>query len=236
VTEKKDIEESWVKVERVNETHYEYKAIELNDYPVTKAAMILSIVIGCLSGFILVLGAIYGVNMVYINIIEMVANASKYSNIEKKDDTNLYEPLMGEDEGSNQQKGKGDDVPQMSYNIFKLIRQLFVLAPPLSAFVDYLCVLVSKKYINSAEAFYQHIFLEKNSKDVKDDELHDLEKEQITGKEMKTLYEKFCYLNGLLELKLDDENNLKVLARYGFKIETKSDSLTECYHAMLQNK
>lgn len=75
---------------------------------------------------------------------------------------------------------------------------MFVLAPPLSAFIDYLCVLVTKKYINSANEFYTHLF-EKKEKSNGDQELHDLTTESILGNEMKTLYEKFCFLNGFLE-------------------------------------
>jgi len=32
-----------------------------------------------------------------------------------------------------------------------------------------------------------------------DEELHNLEKDSIAGKDMKQLYEKFCYLNEYLE-------------------------------------
>ena len=46
---------------------------------------------------------------------------------------------------------------------------------------------------------------------------------------MKTLYEKFCYLKGLLERKLDDPENLKFLKKRGFKIEIRSDALSQCY-------
>lgn len=41
---------------------------------------------------------------------------------------------------------------------------------------------------------------------------------------MKTLYEKFCYLNGFLEQKLDDETNIKYLNEKGFKIEEREDA------------
>ena len=46
---------------------------------------------------------------------------------------------------------------------------------------------------------------------------------------MKNLYEKFCFLNGYLEQKLDDPDNIFLLEQFNFRIETKSDALTECY-------
>ena len=40
----------------------------------------------------------------------------------------------------------------------------------------------------------------------------------MLGNDFKTLYEKFCYLNGYLEQKLDDSSNVKLLRDKGFKI------------------
>jgi hypothetical protein len=41
---------------------------------------------------------------------------------------------------------------------------------------------------------------------------------------MKNLYEKFCYLHGYLEKKLDEPENLKLLSERGFKLEVKTDT------------
>ena len=65
--------------------------------------------------------------------------------------------------------------------------------------------------------------------------MHDLSKEQIVGLHVKTLYEKFCYLNGLLEQKLDDDAAIKELTNRGFKIEQKSDAQTECFIRIVFN-
>lgn len=46
----------------------------------------------------------------------------------------------------------------INLNISELFRTLFILAPPLSAFIDYLVVAISKKYINSVNEFYKHFF------------------------------------------------------------------------------
>lgn len=68
-----------------------------------------------------------------------------------------------------------------------------------------------------------------------DAELHDLTTEAMLGNDMKTLYEKFCYLNGFLEQKLDDSDNIKHLKEKGFKIEEKQDAQTESYVRVLLN-
>lgn len=70
---------------------------------------------------------------------------------------------------------------------------LLVKAPPLSAFIDYLLIMITKKFRNSAKEFYSHLFEEK---DIQQDS-NDLE--SMSSIEFKTLYEKFCYLNGFLE-------------------------------------
>lgn len=75
--------------------------------------------------------------------------------------------------------------------------------------------MVSKKYINSAEEFYAHL-LQKKSYQKFYSEINDQSTESISATELKTLYEKFCFLNGYLEQKLDDERNLKLLRLKGF--------------------
>lgn len=46
-------------------------------------------------------------------------------------------------------------------NPISMLIQLFTMAPPYSAFVDFLCVKVSKKYRSSPADFYWQIFREK---------------------------------------------------------------------------
>jgi hypothetical protein len=81
------------------------------------------------------------------------------------------------------------------------------------AFIDYLFVLIYRTYItNSAHEFYTHLFHEVEKTDSDDSSgLHDLTTESMLGNDMKTLYEKFCYLNGFLEQKLDNPANYKLL-------------------------
>ena len=225
-------DEYWVSITKENSSTYEYVYEDLSQSTTIEAAVILSIVIGVLVGIYLVIGAVYGIISIYIDIIDIVTSTSKYAKIEQKDDPGAYQPLMYTKKGKALQlalTGKADEVPQITYNPLDMFRQLFVLAPPMSAFVDFLCVYMSKKYINSAEVFFSLLFVEHNSAD-DDEELHDLDKERISGTEMKTLYEKFCYLNGYLEQKLDDDDVSGIMdATYGFKIVTKNDSQTLYY-------
>jgi len=225
-------DEYWVSISKLNSSYYEYVYEDLTQSSTIQAAVILSVVIGVLVGIYLVIGAVYGINAIYIDIIDIVTSTSKYAKIEHKDDPGAYQPLMYTKKGkllqSQATTTKADQVPSMSYNPVQMFRQLFVLAPPMSAFVDFLCVYMSKKYINSAEVFFSLLFVEQTGGD--DEELHDLERERISGTEMKTLYEKFCYLNGFLEQELADEGTSTVMDKsYGFKIVTKNDSQTLYY-------
>jgi len=103
----------------------------------------------------------------------------------------------------------------------KLFRMLFLLTPPLSAFIDFIVVTIQKKYINSAEQFLYYLFkereiTERDSLNDAEQQIHDPSTEKIRGQEMKTLYEKFCYLNGYLEKKLDDTDNVNLLLKKGY--------------------
>lgn len=224
-------DEYWVSITKENSTTYDYTYEDLSQSSTIEAAVILAAVIGVLVGIYLVIGAVYGIISIYIDIIDIVTSTSKYSKIEQKDDPGAYQPLMYTKKGKALQAAlkTKDEVPSISYNPLDMFRQLFVLAPPMSAFVDFLCVYMSKKYINSAEVFFTLLFVEHNSAD-DDEELHDLDKERISGTEIKTLYEKFCYLNGYLEQKLDDDDVSSLMdSTYGFKIVTKNDSQTLYY-------
>lgn len=53
---------------------------------------------------------------------------------------------------------------------------------------------------------------------------------------MKTLYEKFCYLNGYLEEKIDDPETITLIENKGFEIVNKTDSLTMCFKNITLNK
>lgn len=73
------------------------------------------------------------------------------------------------------------------------------MAPPLSAFIDYLCVTTFNRYRNSGKEFFEHIFSVQKKPKRNDSEIHDIDREQIRGRDFKNLYEKFCYLENLLE-------------------------------------
>ncbi|EWS74830.1 phage head-tail adaptor family protein, putative (macronuclear) [Tetrahymena thermophila SB210] len=68
-----------------------------------------------------------------------------------------------------------------------------------------------------------------------DDIIHNLEKDSIVGSELKGLYEKYCYLNQVLERKLDDEDSVIYLQKRGFKIMNKYDALIQSYSYIKYN-
>lgn len=78
------------------------------------------------------------------------------------------------------------------------------MAPPLSAFIDYLCLTIYNRYKNSGTEFFTHIFSIQQKPKRNDAEIHNIEREEIKGREFKNLYEKYCYLEKLLEHKLDE--------------------------------
>ena len=67
--------------------------------------------------------------------------------------------------------------------------------PPVSAFLDYLVVYVYKKFANSARPFYSTLFVTADSLAKEIDENDDAEREKIRFLQVKTMYEKFCYVN-----------------------------------------
>ena len=135
-----------------NESTLQVTEVDLSDSPVTYYAIICSLIIAGFVGAILTLGAVYGINVIYVGIIHKVENVSLYSAMGKsKSEANDSTPLLesGDDHakpGEAKDKAGSDPLKNISlaYNPRQLLWQLFVLAPPLSAFIDYLCVLIAK--------------------------------------------------------------------------------------------
>ena len=51
----------------------------------------------------------------------------------------------------------------------------------------------------------------------------------MEGTELKTLYEKYCYLNKFTELKLSDDENKKYLSTKNFVLKVKDDCFAKVY-------
>ena len=86
--------EDWYTISKRNETTYDVSLIDLNSSTSTKWAMVVSLVIAMIIGLSMDLIVVYGANKIYVAIISQVNSTSKYSQIEKKDDTGAATPLM----------------------------------------------------------------------------------------------------------------------------------------------
>lgn len=51
---------------------------------------------------------------------------------------------------------------------------------------------------------------------------------EMKEKELKNLYEKFCFLNNFIEESLSDPNSVKILEKYGFTLVS-DDNLTQTF-------
>ena len=86
--------------------------------------------------------------------------------------------------------------------------------------------LVQKQQTNSTQEFIKLLFRKRINDD---EELHNSTRDEIEGQQIKCMYEQFCYLNGYLEKKLDDEDVIKTLKQKGFSIKIKNDATTQYY-------
>ncbi len=91
--------------------------------------------------------------------------------------------------------------------------------PSLVAAFDYWLYLYRRKQTNSAEEFFKILFSRASEEQevlIITGQLDSQEMLEIKEKELKNIYEKFCYLNHYTELKLSDEKILKILEQiYG---------------------
>ncbi|KAM3146575.1 hypothetical protein pb186bvf_001544, partial [Paramecium bursaria] len=230
-----NVEEKWYQISKTNETNYKLLQIDLMQSPATEWAVKVSILLSIITALILLTGLSYIIIQVYDSIVIQVESIKKYGDIEQKDeDLDKQQPLMDIKEKQQKEspvdKKNANQQVQFTFNPLKMSYFLLVKAPPLSAFIDYLLIMITKKFRNSAKEFYSHLFEEKDLKQDSNDV------ESMLSFEFKTLYEKFCYLNGFLEQKLDDNDNIEYLKKYGFFINEHDGAQTECTVRVLLDK
>ncbi|EAR86318.2 phage head-tail adaptor family protein, putative (macronuclear) [Tetrahymena thermophila SB210] len=251
-------DEQWIGVDSDQSKDYSVTNYDVSYSSSLYAAIIVSCVLSGILGIILTVILVFAINQNYIWVLNHISSVRKYSELEKggageidestldihkrrfyleyKEEQQKKEEKMKkalQKAGENPENKEQGFVPNYTISgIFTLFYQLIYLSPPLSAFIDYVVLLLHKAKQNSIKEFYKLLFRSKKLKELKeneDEEIHSLEKDQILGNEMKQLYEKFCYLNQYLERKFDDEENLKYLTEMGFKIVTKFDAQTQYF-------
>ena len=79
---------------------------------------------------------------------------------------------------------------------------------------------------NSAHKFFDILFKVKNKND---EEIHDSRSDEISFLEMKSYYEKYCYLNALYEKDIEDKDNIVWLNKRGFTLVYRNDATTQYY-------
>ena len=104
--------------------------------------MVLSIVLGVYMAILMIIGAIYGIDFLYIKIVEHVSNVLLYARLDsqgkQEEATLLDEEKSSEEkpaEGEKDSKKVQSSEVSLNLNPLELVRILFQLAPPISAFV-----------------------------------------------------------------------------------------------------
>ncbi|EAR86437.2 phage head-tail adaptor family protein, putative (macronuclear) [Tetrahymena thermophila SB210] len=251
-------DEQWIGVDSDQSKNYSVTNYDVSYSSSLYAAIVVSCILSGILGVILMVILVFAINQNYIWVLNHIASVRKYSQLEKGGAGEIDESTLDiqkrrfyleykeqqqmieeqnkkalQDAGENPENEEQGFVPKYTItSIFTLFYQLIYLSPPLSAFIDYVVLLLHKAKQNSISEFYKLLFRSKKLKELKeneDEEIHSLEKDQILGNEMKQLYEKFCYLNQYLERKFDDEENLKYLTEMGFKIVARFDAQTQYF-------
>jgi hypothetical protein len=133
------------------------------------------------------------------------------------DDEDMFDDIE-EDEGSDPSKG----ADKKRYTLSALLKN----SPSPVAYIDFLSQYIYQKFSNSVESFYRFLFKEISFKEY-DHESLDPEREVMLGTDVKAYYEKYCFLNHFVELKLTDPTNERILKKKGFEIITEDNRKTE---------
>ena len=192
-----------------------------NDYT-TKgqliAAVFLSLVIAAVVSIVTTRITVIGINLMYNKLVEFANHLSSYAKLEQ---TKIERAL----EKTNTKKTKTKTVNPAAKNTFL---NFMKNSPSPSAFIDYLSLILYKQFSSSVNQFYNLLFRQVKLVQIGDEEL-DPDRDRINGADAKVLYEKFCFINHLNEEKLTDKSNEAILKRYGFRIVTRDDLISEVF-------
>ncbi|KAL4503518.1 hypothetical protein ABPG73_017261, partial [Tetrahymena malaccensis] len=228
-------DELWIGIDSDQSKNYTITNYHISKNYYLSSAIYVSCILSGIVGIILVIILAFAINKNYTWILNHMASLRKYSSLQKE--KKIEEEKLQENFDKTPENESQIFAPSFSLrSIPILFRKVICSSPPLIAFIDYIVHLLYKAKVNSIEKFYEKLFRKEKKSQQDEEDIHNLEKYQILGNEMKQLYEKFCYLNQYLERKLDDEQNLKYLTAKGFKIVSKIGAQTQYFTYIKYNQ
>jgi len=200
---------------------------DINQKIIILLAIIVSLLIAVYVTFLMTELTILAINMMYYKVVDFANHVENYSRLEKTKQQLLLEKKEEEElekAGIAPPKKKEVETTIKKYTF----RNIMKYAPSLSAFIDYLTLILYRQFSNSVDQFYQLLFKEVPEKKTLD-EAPDPQKDMLKGTDAKVLYEKFCFMNHLVEQRLTDKKNLRILRTYGFDIVSKDDIMSDVF-------
>ena len=190
------------------------------------AAMILGFFISLWVGITCIFIFKAAIILIFKDVSSKIKHRSNYTKILKNIKRNKFEIPEEEENQENSQEG-------FKLNISNLLEEssfsnIFENIPRVSAFIGYYSLsLIKKKVGNSVDLFCNFLFREVTNPNEEKMlyESSDTDKYlEMKEKYLKNYYEKFCFLNDLLELKLSNPENVIKFEKYGYTLK---DDITE---------
>ena len=209
------ITEKWFSIKTTQEGDYQVHSngIEANKFIV--AALILSFIFAAFVGGTVFFLFKAAVMMIYVDTCEKSEHAKNYVE---------FEALKKGKKPENPVKGKPFDVKGLleQSSLYNFMRKV----PRISAFLGYYSLgLVKKHFIDSVDEFLSFLMnpnLESEQKKV-DKGIGETKYLEMKEKDLKNNYEKFCFLNRLIEKPLSDKQNIKKFEEYGYTLEDEEE-------------
>ena len=183
-----------------------------NDYtqePLALVTVILSVVVAL---FIAYLGfelTRYAIIFLYRKLLSFSEHLKDYSDLGK----------------TNKEASKGASKHEPAEKSWYSLKDFLGDVPSLSEFIDYLVFILHGQFSNSIARYYQLLF---RKSDITSSDSN-LNNELIKFSEVKVLYEQFCFLNYLTEMRLNEPKYLSLLAEYDYELITREDQQTEVF-------
>ena len=215
--------ENWISVNKNEEGQLQVVDNNIDKNKFIFVSLILSFLFAALVGATILFIFKSAIMITYKEILEKTKHCTNYINLIKTEK---------QDENKQPEKKK--------FNLKGILEEtsfsnFMKEVPRLSAFIGFYSSILMKKYmINSVDQFLNFLMnpnlTEETEKANKGLALKKYT--EMKEKDLKNYYEKFCFINGLIERQLSEEENLKKFKEYGFDLVDDVENLSRCFTFM----
>lgn len=202
-----------VKLEKGFEIRYYYR--RLTETFNVFYLVIVSVTGACILAFYIVLQLIKLVNSLQLFIINKILHINLYWRISNNMDfrsVGINDVIPEEDDQELLREQSSLLAVQGNVSLLNL--------SSLTAFIDFFIIEMSRNQSSTLQRFYNLLFEETIQDDTTENEFQNMNKDKISMKKLKSIFQQFCLMNNFREADLSSERSITAIKAHGFLVTT----------------